>query len=331
MNRASLLVPSIFCVVFLMFVSINSSCQIYEATSIDEYRVPQYDTLNIETVTEYLMLGEIKRLKSIKKYDPDGFIVEQSDYSEEEDLNTLKAFIRYAYNSDTTECVEVWMDPEAVTTDTAYISTKTYALDGRILMKTEWRSYSGVEKKYSYNYDAYRNCESIHHDYWNRQEHFENDYDSQGRIIRQLHTHETGTEYEHLRAYNRSGKIERNSMNNAQLVEIFTFNDQGNVSMREYILDSTLINKDAVFSKTCVEGSDKFEYDLKGRIIFIQNLCKTYMSEEHPYFMPVGEKFEYDEHGLLKRHEFLVSDRPEEYVHVSSSYLFDYKVHQTKK
>ena len=80
-RRVLRLLSSGLTLLFLMFAISNGHCQIYEVTRIEDHRVAQYDTLDIRNVKEFLFSGNSKELKSIREYDSDGFLIEQSDYT----------------------------------------------------------------------------------------------------------------------------------------------------------------------------------------------------------------------------------------------------------
>lgn len=296
---------------FLTFVITNANCQIYEVTRIQDHKVIQYDTLDIRSVKEFILSGKSKELKSIKKYDSDGFLTKQTDYSKEGRKRDKASVVRtYTFNSERTQRIEVWIDPTELNEDTTFVCIENYAIDGKILSKIETRKHSGEIRTFDYTYDDHGNCESIrlsgsYHDYV---EYFDNEYDLIGRIVRQVHTHKTGTKYEHFRTYNGSGKVKRNSLDNGQLIEDFTYTREGEVERREYKYDSTQINKEAIYVRTCVLGSYQYSYDKKGRLSSTKIDCESFVNNQNPYFMLTGEKFEYDEHGLLFRRLTLVSD-----------------------
>lgn len=319
--------------VVVLFSSTFGFSQIYEATTIDEYRVIQYDTLNVEIVKEYLFSEKSKDLMSIKKYDSDGFIIEQADYGNGGNLSSMTPVISYSYNSDRTECIEVWIS--GVTMDTGFVSTATFALDGRILSKTETRRYLGAQMTIDYTYDHHRNCTSIEthggRGLMNTVESFKNEYDSLGRIIRQVHTNESGIEEERLRSYNSAGQVERKSVDKEQSVVVLTYNEAGKVSSRHCKVDSSFLNFELIDFQMCVDGSEVFEYNQNGKLTSIHYECNDFINQHKVTFTYNGEEFEYNQRGLLYRHIISGSVYPDELGVSSSGYEFEYKFFQTKK
>lgn len=323
--------PSKMILVVLLVIPTICYCQFYESTKIGEYRVVQYDTLDVEIVKEYLVSEKSKDLMSIKKYDYDGFIIEQADYGNGGRLSSMTPVVSYSYNSDRTECIEVWTS--GFTMDTGFVGISTFALDGRILSKTETRRYSGEHKTIDYTYDHHRNCTSIktHGGYINSVESIKNEYDSLGRIIRQIHTNSSGEEVERLRSYNSSGQVERNSMGNEQSTEVLTYNGVGKVSRRVSKVDSALIDLEIIDFQMCVDGSELFEYNQNGLLSSIHYECDDFVNEQDVTFTMNKEEFEYNERGLLYRHIIFGNIIQEELGYSSSGYEFEYELFQTKK
>lgn len=92
-----------------------------------------------------------------------------------------------------------------------------------------------------------------------------------------------------------------------------------------------MVNKEAIFAKTCVDGSDHFDYDQKGQLISIENACETFVNNQNFFLMKGGEKHEYDENGLLIRRITVGRDLPKEYADVEMGYVYNYKMFETKK
>ena len=69
-----------------------------------------------------------------------------------------------------------------------FLSTQTYSVEGKMLSKTELRTRTGELRTFEYSYDENGNCESISFsgDCRNYKEHFDNEYDRKGRIIRRV-------------------------------------------------------------------------------------------------------------------------------------------------
>lgn len=331
-NRYVSVVISPALILFLLMLSAtNCFSQIHEAPRIEDYKVLQYDTLDVRTVKKLLFYGKTKEVKWVKRYDSDGYLIEHASYlKEEKDRPKLNILRTYSYNSDRTQCIEVWKEPLNMDEGTTFLNTQTYSIEGKILSKTELRTRTGELRTFEYSYDENGNCESISFsgDYRNYKEQFDNEYDREGRIVRQVHTHKMGTKYEYLRTYNRSGQVEKNSINNGQLIESFTYNRDGEIKRRNYKYDSTLINKEAIIVKTCVLGSDHYSYNKKRQLKSISNECDVFINNHFPYYMNIGKKFEYDDRGLLIRTFSILSlESPKSLEKNSTGFLYKYKIH----
>jgi len=119
-NRYVSFVISPALILFLLVLSAtNCFSQIYEAPRVEDYKVLQYDALDVRTVKKILFYGKTKEVKWVKKYDSDGYLVEHASYlKEEKDRAKLNILRTYSYNPDRTQCIEVLEEPLNIDEDT---------------------------------------------------------------------------------------------------------------------------------------------------------------------------------------------------------------------
>ena len=301
------LIKSSLVVVILLVFGDNSYGQIYESIAIEDQRNVQYDTLDIQIVKEYGFgwKWKLRQLQSIKKYDSDGYLIEVTIYDKQGKKRRKPVVTKvYEYNSDRTEIIEIWLDRSKRKADTSFIITQVYDVKGILLSETEELVKENEVRKKEYSYDHFGNCQSISHSsrFSNYTIYFQNEYDSSDMIVRQIKKLRLGGKSEHSRIYNDIGNVIRDSIGNGSRVEVFKYNQKGEIERKDYYLDSTALNNDIFSLKKCVLGSEYYEYDCKGRLRLTNYTCEAYINmAETGSVLILERRFEYNELGLLTR------------------------------